>query len=264
MGLDFDVTSTGTLVPVSEWMIRDLAAATGVTSRTLRHYEQIGLLLPSRVGYNGYRFYGEAEVARLYRVLSLRELGLPLGEIKHLLDSDSSFGDALREHRKLLTEQLSQLKTRIAVLDKTIQGLEKGKDMDIETIFKTFDHAAHEAEVRTWWGDAAWEKAQAYRDSVNDNDQAIDLQQGIDVNKALCQAAADGIDPRSAEFQRLIDAHYRWVSKQWGGVELTADAYNGLADMYSADQRFAEFYGGLENANTITSAIKHWVANNLK
>jgi len=262
-GLDFDVTSTGTLVLVSEWTIRDLANASGVTSRTLRHYEQIGLLLPSRVGYKRYRFYGEAEVARLYRILSLRELGLPLTEIKNLLDTGGNLDAVLREHRQLLTEQLSKLLTRIALLDGTIQGLEKGKTMDIKTIFNTFDHNAHEAEVRERWGAEAWETAEARRENATAANKDADLQKCIDVNTALQQAAENGIKPESSEFQQLIADHYQWVADQWGGVKPTAEAYCGLADMYSADQRFTDFYGGMDNAKAITSAIKQWAANNL-
>lgn len=248
---------------MSEWTIRDLANASGVTSRTLRHYEQIGLLLPSRVGYNGYRFYGEPEVARLYRILSLRELGMPLVEIKTLLDTDGNISAALLEHRQLLTEQLTQLMARIAVLDQTIRGLEMGKQMDIETIFSTFDHTAHETEVRERWGDQAWEAAQARRDALSAAGQATDLRTNIDVNQALRQAAQAELDPADPEFQDLVAAHYRWVTDQWGGVEPTADAYVGLADMYSSDSRFADFDGGLDNAIAITSAIKHWAKTNL-
>jgi len=244
-------------------MIRDLASASGVTSRTLRHYEQIGLLIPSRVGYNGYRFYGDAEVARLYRILSLRELGLPLSEIKSLLDTGGNLSAALQEHRQLLTDQLTQLTARIAALDETIEGIEKGKPMEIETIFKTFDHTDHENEVRQRWGDQAWDNAQERRDSLNVSEQDADQRRGIDANQALREAAEAGLDPKSAEFQGLIPAHHSWVGEQWGGTELTADAYRGLADMYSADQRFADFYGGMDNAKAITEAIKHWADTNL-
>ena len=61
---------------MTEWPIRDLAKATGLTSRTLRHYEQIGLLLPLRVASNGYRFYGDAEISRLYRIRLIRSEGV--------------------------------------------------------------------------------------------------------------------------------------------------------------------------------------------
>jgi DNA-binding transcriptional MerR regulator len=75
---------------MQEWPIKDVARATGLTSRTLRHYEQIGLLRPSRVASNGYRFYGDAELSRLYRILSLRALEVPLADIRIALGDDAS------------------------------------------------------------------------------------------------------------------------------------------------------------------------------
>ena len=82
---------------MTEWPIRDLAKATGLTSRTLRHYEQIGLLLPLRVASNGYRFYGDAEISRLYRILSLRAIELPLATIQLALDNKTSLADAIMD-----------------------------------------------------------------------------------------------------------------------------------------------------------------------
>ena len=83
---------------MQEWPIRDVARATGLTSRTLRHYEQIGLLHPSRVASNGYRFYGETELSRLYKILSLRALELPLATIQIALDDDESLEETIQSH----------------------------------------------------------------------------------------------------------------------------------------------------------------------
>jgi len=247
---------------VDEWAIKDLARAAGVTSRTLRHYEQIGLLLPSRVGFNGYRFYGEAEVARLYRILSLREFGMPLEEIRAVLDGEADLEFALREHRRLLAEELNQLRQRITTLDKTIQNLEIGAAMDIKTIFATFDPAAHEQEVRQRWGDDAWETNQARRAGRSESEREVDQQRSIDVNQALRQAAEDGLAPTGEQFQQLVAKHYGWITDQWGSSP-SKDAYLGLADIYVSDARFADFYGGPENAKAITRAIRTWADTNL-
>ncbi|RCS99385.1 MerR family transcriptional regulator [Brevibacterium aurantiacum] len=79
-----------------EWPIRDVSRVTGVTSRALRHYEQIGLLRPSRVAENGYRLYGDAELSRLYRILSLRSLELPLATIQIALEDDATGYDSVK------------------------------------------------------------------------------------------------------------------------------------------------------------------------
>jgi len=248
---------------VDELAIKDLARLAGVTSRTLRHYEQVGLLLPTRVGYNGYRYYGEAEVARLYRILSLREFGMPLDEIKAVLDGETDIATALAEHRQLLGEQLAKLTARIAMLDETIRNQQLGKHMDIKTIFATLDPAVHEQEVRERWGDAAWEESQSRRAGQDSASQEAEMRGSVAVNQALRQAAEDGIHPNSEQFQQLVANHFAWVGDQWGGTKPIKEAYLGLADMYVADDRFAQFYGGIQNAKLITAAIKAWASDNL-
>ena len=112
---------------MQEWAIRDVAQATGLTSRTLRHYEQIGLLHPSRVASNGYRFYGEAELSRLYRILSLRALELPLATIQIALDDDESLEDAIRSHLSLLESDEIELFSKSPSCSKPFTRCRKAK-----------------------------------------------------------------------------------------------------------------------------------------
>lgn len=137
-----------------EWPIRDVSQATGVTSRTLRHYEQIGLLRPSRVAENGYRFYGDAELSRLYRILSLRSLELPLATIQIALDDDATLAEAIRSHLALLEERRDRTNQQINAVRHTLEAVTKGQTMTIQEIFAGFDHAQHESEVRERWGTA--------------------------------------------------------------------------------------------------------------
>ena len=78
-----------------EWSIQQIAKLAGTTSRTLRHYDDIGLLAPSSVGGNGYRYYDQAALVRLQRILLLRELGLGLPQIAEVLDREASEEHAL-------------------------------------------------------------------------------------------------------------------------------------------------------------------------
>lgn len=78
------------------WRIGELAAAAHVSVRTLRHYDAIGLLRPAARTEAGYRVYAEADLARLYRILGLRSLGLPLDEIGGLLNAGVPLTDVLR------------------------------------------------------------------------------------------------------------------------------------------------------------------------
>jgi len=248
---------------MTEWPIKDLARATGLTSRTLRHYEQIGLLRPSRVASNGYRFYGDAEISRLYRILSLRALELPLATIQVALDDDASLAEAIESHLVLLEERRDRTNQQIAVVRDTLDTVKKGQTMTIQEVFAGVDQSQYEAEVRTRWGDDAWERSAKRRTQMSKEQRQADDERSVDVNAALRAGADDGEDPTSARFQTLIADHYRWVTEYWGGREPDRDAYTGLSELYVADPRFASTYGGQSNAELIRAAMQTWIATNL-
>ena len=138
-----------------EWAIRDVAAATSLTSRALRHCEQTGLLSPSRVGPSGYRYYGVRELARIYRILSLRALGLPLADIRNALEGEENIAAAMRTQLALLHERQEHTAIQIARVQAALSALKKGINMSINDLFAGVDHTEQEAEVRRRWGDQA-------------------------------------------------------------------------------------------------------------
>jgi DNA-binding transcriptional MerR regulator len=246
-----------------EWPIKDVARATGLTSRTLRHYEQIGLLRPSRVANNGYRFYGDAELSRLYRILSLRALELPLAAIQIALDDDKSLAETIQSHLTLLEERRDLTNQKITVVRQTLDAVQKGKTMSIKEMFAGVDQNQYEAEVRERWGDDAWERTTKRRNQMNDDESKTDNERSLDVNAALRDAAESGMDPASDTFQKLIADHYQWVTEYWGGRKPGREAYTGLSHLYVTDSRFAAAYGGPDNAEVIRTAIQSWVETNL-
>ena len=248
---------------MTEWPIKDLARATGLTSRTLRHYEQIGLLHPSRVASNGYRFYGDAEISRLYRILSLRALELPLATIRIALDDDTSLSSAIESHLALLEERRDRTDQQIAVVRKTLETVKKGQTMTIQEVFAGVDQSQYEDEVRTRWGDQAWDRTATRRTQMTEGELQADDQRSLDINAALRTDADDREDPTGDRFQALIASHHRWVTDYWGGREPDKSAYTGLSEMYVADPRFAATYGGQSNAELIRAAMQTWIATNL-
>ena len=246
-----------------EWPIRDLAKATGLTSRTLRHYEQIGLLRPSRVASNGYRFYGDAEISRLYRIMSLRALELPLATIQLALDDETSLAGAIETHLALLEERRDRTNQQIAVVRHTLDAVKKGQPMSINDVFVGVDQSQYEAEVRTRWGDEAWERTARRRVAMSAEQRQAADKESLDVNAALRAAADDGEDPHGARFQALVADHHRWVTAYWGGKKPDSESYKGLSELYVADPRFAATYGGDSNAVLIRTAMQVWIATNL-
>lgn len=248
---------------MQEWAIRDVARATGLTSRTLRHYEQIGLLHPSRVASNGYRFYGEAELSRLHRILSLRALELPLATIQIALDDDESLEEAIQSHLSLLEERRDRTIQQITVVQQTLHAIQKGQEMTINEVFAGVDQSQYEGEVRQRWGDEAWERSAKRREGMNEAQRNADDAKSLDVNAALRCAAESGIATDSESFQALVADHYAWVTDYWGGRKPDRDAYIGLSELYVMDDRFAATYGGQANAEIIRAAMRTWIEANL-
>ena len=248
---------------MQEWAIRDVARATGLTSRTLRHYEQIGLLHPSRVASNGYRFYGEAELSRLYRILSLRALELPLATIQIALDDDESLEEAIQSHLSLLEERRDRTIQQITVVQQTLHAVQKGQDMTINEVFAGVDQSQYEGEVRQRWGDDAWERSAKRREGMNEAQRNANDAKSLDVNAALRSAAESGIATDSDSFQALVADHYAWVTDYWGGRKPDRDAYIALSELYVMDVRFAATYGGPANAEIIRAAMRTWIEANL-
>src|SRR5689334_20695829 len=110
-----------------EYTVQKLGQLAGISPRTLRYYDEIGILKPARINSSGYRIYGEIEVDRLQQILFYRELGIDLDTIKELVTSPSfDSANALREHREKLLEKRSQLDLLIANVDKTL-ALKEGR-----------------------------------------------------------------------------------------------------------------------------------------
>jgi MerR family transcriptional regulator, thiopeptide resistance regulator len=121
------------------WSIQQVARVSGVTARTLRYYDEIGLLRPARVGANGYRYYERAELLRLQQVLLLRDLGLDLATIGAVVDAEHDPIQALRRHHQRLVEERGRLDRLAASVAATIKQLEEGSDMAAEDMFKGFE-----------------------------------------------------------------------------------------------------------------------------
>ena len=133
--------------------IQEAARLTGVTERTLRYYDRIGLLHPSGMTESGYRLYDEDALRRLQQILFFRELGFPLAQIREIMDSPGyDMNEALRRHRLLLIAERDRLNGLIDLAERTLKG---ENDMS----FDAFDRSgidrqrdAYAEETRRRWG----------------------------------------------------------------------------------------------------------------
>lgn len=234
--------------------IQEVAAATGVTSRTLRHYDTIGLL-PAGRDANGYRTYRQADLVRLQRILLLRELGLGLPEIDRVLQGRTDDATALREHLRFLRTEHARIERQIRSVQRTVNALEKEKTMTTKDMFDGFDHTQYKEEVEQRWGEKAYADSDRWWRGLDDEDRRAFMTESAQIAAAwqrLREEQTPADDPRA---QELAARHVDWIRAGWAGREPTADALVGLAQMYVADERFAAHYGGPEGAEYVRDAL---------
>jgi len=229
---------------------KQLAALSGVTVRTLHHYDQIGLLVPKRSD-NGYRSYDHEDVKRLQQILLYRSMGLELAEIRQLIDAPGyQAATALRDHLHILLERKAQLDTLIDTVRKTVQSLEGGPEMNDDERFEGLKREAidqnertHGAEVRKRFGDKVMDEANAklLRMSKGEWTDIMELEEAIKQQLSAAMAAGDVSGP---EAQELVRMHARWLSAHWPDGAYSPEAHRGMADGYLADQRFVAYYDG--------------------
>ncbi|MDL9978159.1 MerR family transcriptional regulator [Microbacterium sp. ASV49] len=247
--------------------IQDVARLAGTTSRTLRHYDDVGLLPPSRIGHNGYRYYDDGSLVRLQRILLLRELGLGLPQIADVLDRSTDEADALTTHLALLRQEQDRLTRQIASVEHTIDALRGGERPMAENMFDGFDHTRYKEEVEERWGKDAYARSDAWWRSMSAEEKVQWQERVSQLSSDWTDAAARGLAPDGDEAQALAKRHVEWLSSIPGtpaGDGGNLKAYvTGLGDMYVADPRFGKNYGGLEGATFVRDALRTYADANL-
>jgi len=230
-----------------EYTVQQLAKTAGISSRTLRYYDEIGLLKPARLTSSGYRLYGPQEVDRLQQILFFRELGVGLEQIREIIN-DPSFDSltALREHRVKLLEKKQQLELLINNVEKTIAQYEGRIIMTDQEKFEGFkqklideNEAKYGKEVREKYGDEAVDKSYRKMKEMTQEQYAEFEKLGQMVLDTLKEAMAAG-DPASELAQKAADLHRQWLCFTWDNY--SKEAHAGLAQMYVNDERFAAYY----------------------
>lgn len=246
-----------------EWSIQQVARLAGTTSRTLRHYGDIGILHPSRVAGNGYRYYDAASLRRLQRILLLRQLGLGLPQIAEVLARAVPERVALSSHLAWLRAERTRVERRIAAVAATIDAIERGEEPMPEDMFDGFDHAGYEKEVTERWGADAYARGDAWWRGMSAEERQRWQSESTRLAADWKRAAARGVAPEDPEAQELAARHISWLTGIPGtpaadGGDVSAYV-RGLADMYAADDRFAANYGGAHGAAFLRDALRRHV-----
>lgn len=248
-----------------EWSIQEIARSAGTTSRALRHYSEVGLLEPSRVGSNGYRYYDQDCLLRLQRILLLRELGLSLPAIAEVLEGQRDTAAALRTHLMLLEQERQRIGRQIESVKITLRKTEKGEKLMIEEALDGFDHTQYEQEVVQRWGRDAYEKGDRWLSSLSKEEKNRFQQRQSDIASDYGTAHAAGRSPDSDEVAAITRRHYEWIVAGWQGKHPTAEQFAELGQMYVDDPRFTANYDkhGEGTAAFIRDAMKVYAERKL-
>ncbi len=249
-----------------DWSIQDIARIAGTTSRTLRHYDDIGLLPPSRLGGNGYRYYDRDALVRLQRILLLRDLGLGLPAIARVLADRQDAVPALRDHLGWLRGEQDRLARQIASVESTIHAVEEGEEIMADEMFDGFDHTQYKDEVEERWGREAYASSDRWWRGMTPQERGEWKQHQEALAADWIAASRSGVAPDSAQAQELARRHADWLAGIPGtpghGTGAPTAAYlTGLGDMYVADPRFAANYGGAEGAAFVRDALRTYAAH---
>ncbi|TYO71220.1 MerR family transcriptional regulator [Rossellomorea marisflavi] len=251
-----------------EYTIKKLSDLAGVSTRTLRYYDEIGLLTPSRINSSGYRIYGRVEVDRLQQIMFYREMGMELERIKLILDDpDFDSVGALKEHRSRLIEKKERLLMLIRNVDQTLEDKGGGVTMSDREKFEGFkkrlvdiNEKEYGKEIREKYGDESIDASnqqllsmdkETYEETKHLEEQMI----------ALLKIAHEKGDATGEEAQEAAQLHKEWITRQWG--HYNREAHEGLVQMYVDDERFRSYYDKYQNgmAEFLRDAVGHYMKN---
>ncbi|GIO23511.1 MerR family transcriptional regulator [Oceanobacillus sp. J11TS1] len=240
-----------------KYTIKQVADMSGISTRTLRYYDQIGLLNPVAHSSSGYRLYGDEELNRLQQILLYRSLGMRLEQIQSILD-DPAFNvlTALEEHQQKLKEEREKIDQLLGTVEKTIRHTKGEITMTAEEKFEGFkkerldeNEKLYGKEIREKYG----------KETVDESNQKwmnlseADFQEMQRVEEALfmkLEQLADANDLDAPEAKEVYELHKKWLMYSW--PTYSAEAHQGLAEMYVSDERFAKYYNDRAGREIVT------------
>jgi len=224
------------------YSVGTVARLSGVTVRTLHHYDEIGLLTPSGRTAAGYRQYSESDLERLRQILTYRELGFSLEEIAELLAEPTDLQAHLRRQRELLRGRIERLRKMAEAIERMMEATQMGIQLTPEERFEVFgehDPTQYEDEVRQRWGGSeAYRQSQQQAAGYTKQDwQRITDETGR-LYQRIAEAMRSGAPATSEVAMDLAEEHRRQID-QWF-YECGYEMHRNLAELYVTDQRFTE------------------------
>ena len=249
-----------------EYSIRELSQMAGVSARTLRYYDEIGLLKPLYVTEAGYRYYGEKEVDILQQILFYRERKFDLKSIKKMLcEDDFDRMRALEEHLAELEKQRDRLESLIGTVKQTISAMKGEWVMSDPEKFQAFkekmvreNEEQYGREAREKYGDEEVDASNRNMLNMTENEWEHFQKLEREIRESLQDCVRKGVRADSEEAKHIVELHKGWLTSTW--KRYSAEAHKGVAGMYVADERFRQYYDKEQTgcAEFLKTAIEFW------
>ena len=248
------------------YSIRELSELAGVSARTLRYYDAIGLLKPLYVNEAGYRFYGESEVAVLQQILFYKERGFDLKQIqKAIYEADFDIVEALEDHLLALENQRKHMEALIWTVKQTLKSMKGECEMKDSEKFLAFKESMiHEneekygEEIRKKYGDSEVDASNQKMLNMSEEEwkHFKDLEE--EIKNALKKGVGEEISADSAEAENIVKLHKEWLCMTL--KQYSPEIHKGIASMYTADERFKAYYDAEVSgcAALLVSAVNQW------
>jgi len=223
------------------YTIKQIADLAGVTTRTLRFYDQVGLLSPVSTAENGYRLYDRSSLFRLQQILFFRELDVPINDICLIMARpDFNLLGALEKHRDALNRRARRLTGLLNTIDNTIAKIKGEKEMKDEALFTGFDETKYEEEARQRWGNtpAYQESQRKWAGYSKEMKEAIKVEGG-EITLRMVGKDAD-LSPHDPGVQAAVGEYHAYINKYFYTCDV--EFLRNLADMWVEDARFAINY----------------------
>ena len=250
-----------------EYSIQELSRMAGISTRTLRYYDETGLLKPSRVTQAGYRYYSTPEVDRLQQILYYRERGFQLHTIQKILqDRDFDKLRAMEDHLMALKQRQEETAALIRTVEQTIRHMKGECNMADREKFKALKKSlVHGNEIkfgpeaRAKYGDAQVDAAN--QSMLGLSEEAFARWQALEqqILSALEQAVESGLAADSDMAKEIAELHRDWLRFTLPGY--TPAQHKGIAALYVADERFRQYYDRRIPgcAQWLSDAVQHWI-----
>ncbi|MBO0474751.1 MerR family transcriptional regulator [Enterococcus ureasiticus] len=249
-----------------EYTIKKIAELSGISTRTLRYYDEIDLLKPARINSSGYRIYGTKEIDKLQQILFYRSLDLKLEAIQKLLNTpDYDPKHALQDHYRQLLEKRQQIDHLILTVEKTLRYQKGEITMTDKEKFVGFkqeklqeNEQKYGKEIRKKYGEETVETSNQQWLNLSKEDFSGMETAEKELFEALKIVMATK-EYQSKEAETVFLKHKEWL--QYTSPVYSAEMHRGLGQMYIGDERFAAYYderAGKSAAQTLNQIIQHY------